>query len=314
MCGSYKKRGGSYNKSGTLAYLVVNVLFLHLDVKHYKMKKLILFFILSAIQVSAKCQVFGKMVDKIAQSTVQIFDSLSSGSGIIVRDSSRVFLITAKHVIFDQNTNYSSLNFENADILFYAKNFKSDRKNLIKVDFKKLLKDGLLICDDQMDICVVNLADIEKNNIIRYKEGVFRNNSIKYEQYFLSKESIIPKDSVHLGENVFIVGFPSSIGIPKIPQFDYEMPLLKRGSIAGISKKYNTIIVDCPVYHGNSGGPVFLERLDFEQYSIALAGIVIEFIPLINSTIQKKDLILETSSYSVIIPIEYALNLINKIK
>jgi V8-like Glu-specific endopeptidase len=86
---------------------------------------------------------------------------------------------------------------------------------------------------------------------------------------------------------------------------------LKRGSIASISDNYRTLIIDCPVYKGNSGGPVFLERKSFEKYSLKLIGIVIELIPFFNQTASKKDVAIQNSNYAVVTPIDYALKLMN---
>ena len=38
--------------------------------------------------------------------------------------------------------------------------------------------------------------------------------------------------------------------------------------------------------------------------------VVVEYIPLINPTVTKKDVYIETSSYAVVVPIEYANKLI----
>jgi len=257
-------------------------------------------------------QVFGNLIESNIQSTVIINTGVTEGSAILVRDTSRIFLVTAKHCLYKSLDNDSIFISNTAEITFYSKNFKDDKQNYILLDLSQLRKNNLLRSDKHLDICVVNIAKVDSGGGIKYNDGVHRmGQSVKYDQYYLSDESIVRKKDIFLGENIFLVGFPGSLGLKQIPQFDYEMPLLKRGAIASTSNKYNTIIIDCPVYHGNSGGPVFLERINFESYKIRLIGIVVEFIPLIMPTVSQNDLITETSSYAVVVPIEYALNLMN---
>src|SRR5438552_267375 len=56
--------------------------------------------------------------------------------------------------------------------------------------------------------------------------------------------------------DVFVFGYPSSIGLKNIPQIDYDRPLLIKGIVAGKNAKANTIVLQGFVYPGNSGGPV----------------------------------------------------------
>lgn len=256
-------------------------------------------------------QVFGDKIEKTIQSTVLIKIGSFSGSGILVQDTlQQIHLITAKHVLFDQEQNFKKLISDQAIIQFYAKNFKTDSVNYIFVDLKKLLLEGQVKTDSVMDIALVTLAKIDTNSLIHYVDGIERRgHNAKYFPYPLLDISITKVDDLFLGEDVIVVGFPNSIGLRQLPQFDYNKPLLKRGAIASISDNFKTFIIDCPVYHGNSGGPVFLERKSFDRYSLRLIGIAVEYIPLLNPTASQKDIAIETSSYAVVVPIKYAFRL-----
>lgn len=258
------------------------------------------------------CQVFGDKIERNIQSTVLIKIGSFSGSGILVQDSlQHIHLITAKHVLFDQKQYFKNLISNQAVIQFYAKNFKSDSVNYIFIDLKKLLLGGQVKTDSVMDIALVTLAKVDTNGLIHYVDGIERRGHYaKYFPYPLLDMAITKVDDLFLGEDVIVVGFPSSIGLRQLPQFDYNKPLLKRGAIASISDNFKTFIIDCPVYHGNSGGPVFLERKSFDRYSLRLIGIAVEYIPLLNPTASQKDITIETSSYAVVVPIEYAFRLI----
>lgn len=276
------------------------------------MRQLLIIIFILLIYRSADCQVFGNIIEKKIQCTVLIKIGKGTGSGVLVRDTTYISLITAKHVIFDEKKDFKKLISTQALIQFYAKDFRADSANYILLDLNKLISNKLMLVDSLNDICVIKLAKIVNKNTINYFQGVLRfGHGVKYYADYLDDKAIIKKSEIFLGEDVFIVGFPSSIGLQQTPQFDYDKPLLKRGAIAGISDNFNTFIIDCPVFHGNSGGPVFLERKSFEKYSLRLIGIVTQYIPVLNPTALKKDLTIQNSSYAVIVPIEYALKLLN---
>jgi hypothetical protein len=65
-----------------------------------------------------------------------------------------------------------------------------------------------------------------------------------------------------LGSDTISFGYPSSIGLQEMPQIDQNMPLLRKGIIAGINKQQGTLIVDSAVYGGDSGGPVTFRETD----------------------------------------------------
>lgn len=288
------------------------------------MKKVLIAIIFLLSYQNLYSQVFGNIIEENIQSTVLIKIGNESGSGIMVIDSNSIFLITARHVLFKEKTSKVELKQFYFLVEFYAKNLKNDDQNTILIDAKKLLKNKNLTFHKTQDICVVKIAELELpkkpeakivNSPVNYLDGVDRlGKSVNYSTFGLVKGKYLKKEELYLGEQVFTIGFPVSLGLKKIPQFDYDRPLLKRCSIAGLSDNYDTYTVDCHVYSGNSGGPVFLERTDFNSYSIKLIGITVEFIPFINETVSKKDLVVQTSSYAVIVPIDFAIELINNMK
>ena len=276
------------------------------------MKTIFTLLLLIILTKLADCQVQGEYIENQIQPTVLIEIGKYNGSGIIVGDRhDTVYLVTAKHVLFDEESRFKNLLDSEAKIHLHAKDFKSDKPTFFNLDLKYLLLNSMILVDSVHDICAVKIGIREVTGAMKYFNGISRTgHRANFIIYPLNNS--LNKNDLYLGENVFIVGFPSSIGLKQYPQFDYNMPLLKRGSIAGISFKYDNIIIDSPVYHGNSGGPVFLERKDFNSYKIYLIGIVSQYIPFISQTVFKKDLTKEVSSYGVIIPIEFCKKLIYK--
>ena len=94
------------------------------------------------------------------------------------------------------------------------------------------------------------------------------------------------------------------------------MPLLRRGIVAGKNQAAQTIIVDCPAYYGNSGGPVCHVELDGMRTEFTIIGIVSQFVPFVeqweNKTHRYSNMELSNSGYSIITPIDAMFDLIKK--
>jgi len=108
---------------------------------------------------------------------------------------------------------------------------------------------------------------------------------------------------VYVGNTVYVFGYPSSITRTN-PWLDIGIPLLRKGIIAGVNKTIKSIILDCPVFGGNSGGLV----LEVERYSTGFSsraiGIVTDYVPY-----QKESH--ENSGYSVVVPMDFVEELIS---
>jgi len=121
---------------------------------------------------------------------------------------------------------------------------------------------------------------------------------------------------VKLGDDAYVFGYPSSIGLRASPRFDYSKPLLRKGLIAGIYSEQATIIIDAPVYFGNSGGPVLeVEQAGFTELKFNIIGVVTEVIPFVETWENKQygyqNHNLSNSGYCVVEPIDFILELLS---
>lgn len=120
---------------------------------------------------------------------------------------------------------------------------------------------------------------------------------------------------VLISNEVYVFGYPASLGIKNRPQIDFSRPLLRRGAVAGKNDANQTIVLDCPVYYGNSGGPVIeAEQVDLTTRRFSVIGVVSEFVPFIETwyNIQHKfqNVNIENSGYSVVVPMDQVFELV----
>ena len=74
-----------------------------------------------------------------------------------------------------------------------------------------------------------------------------------------------------------------------------------------------TIIIDCPVYPGNSGGPVLeIDRENFMTTRFRIIGIVSEFVPWVSLSPGDKNPEISNSGYSIVTPLDAIRELLSK--
>lgn len=246
------------------------------------------------------------------------FKTGECGSGFLLEyNNEKLFLITAKHVLYKKYDN-NELILCGDFITIFAKDIDLSKNNPIKIDVN--LSKVKVNVSEVADICVVLLADLNKGDNqsggkINFHEGVKLFDPLANNTFVtVSNSNLIFFDKIHPSSDIFVLGYPVSIGISDKPQIDYDQPLVRKGIVAGKNHKNKTIILDCPVYPGNSGGlAVQPNTVDGQLYGII--GIVTEFIPYLEIMISLqhgyKNHNLENSGYSVLIPTDHILHLVN---
>lgn len=231
----------------------------------------------------------------------------SSGTGFFLRGKQFLYLVTAKHVLFNQDT--GALLSDTADLTSYREDPKITVATTMSLDLKTLNATGKIKFSSR-DVTVVLIGT--------YTHVSKNDNPISYFSEVSSKEThlniltgelsgLANFDNVLIANDVVIFGYPVSIGLADLPQLDYSRPLLRKGIVAGLNYSKHSIIIDCPSYPGNSGGPVIQLENDGIQRKYSVIGIVVEFIPFVatwtNNTITN-------SGYSVVEPIDSVLELL----
>jgi hypothetical protein len=129
----------------------------------------------------------------------------------------------------------------------------------------------------------------------------------------VSRDFIKTFAQVNVGNEVIVFGYPDSIGLQQIPQLDPSRPLLRKGIVAGENSINHSIVLDGPIYAGNSGGPVL--EIDHEPLGTRfwIIGVVSQFVPYddiwLNERQGYSNHTLLNSGYSVASPMDAVLQL-----
>ncbi len=225
-----------------------------------------------------------------------------NGTGFIIRDKmeegSFLYLVTAKHVLGKFNNSGNFIFKDDILNIYYHGDIYSEKFNGVSINLQNLWKSGNLAINNNSDVAICLIA-LAKDNKIIYVNNAHAKTIVQEKEVSLTtiqSDLLTKAKEVKIGNDVFVIGYPTSVGFENIPQIDYKKPLVKKGIVSGLNSKMNTIILDCELHNGNSGGPIFSYYPKTRK--IKLIGVVIQYVPLaINSVIVN-------SGYSVGTPIE----------
>lgn len=254
--------------------------------------------------------------DNLAYPVLITLDTGSSGSSFLLKTDKKIFLITAKHVLFDEQ---NQLRGKKAELICQTKDIEDESVINYKIDLDKVI----ILKHENADVAAIELGLIKEleepgSHYVQHHDGITvipsaPNNS--------GTVSVSAKDSTKLLKNVlisndvFLYGYPTSLGLKNTPQFDYSKPLLRKGIVANIYKTKGTIILDCPVYYGNSGGPVVEVSQNGLQFEHKIIGVVSQFIPFVEEWLNTKNGLVNTeflnSGYSVAVAMDKVFEMIN---
>ncbi len=234
-------------------------------------------------------------------------------SGVFINDTTKTFLVTAKHVFLDSLDKPWA---PTALLTAYPPDTKSYERTKMIIDLNFAIKTHALLIHPKQDIVAVQIGTADSSYIYYSPHIKLIENAAKGIVGARKKTTKTYEETL-IGNEIFIMGYPSALGInQEKKQFDYTRPLLRKGIVAGKYDSLKTIILDCPVYYGNSGSPVIQVDRSILETKYALVGIVIEFVPFDERFANEKFGLglpfWSNSGYSVAVPIESALELISK--
>jgi hypothetical protein len=253
--------------------------------------------------------------DNLAYPVLITLKNGSQGSGFFFNASKASFLVTARHVLFKEKTD-DLLDFE-AEIVSYAKDPREQGKNEFTPDLKALKENGEIKRHVDHDVAVIRIGVDDKlgQGILNVTKGVSIRQMAKSGILGVGENTVKRFSEVLTANQVFIFGYPTSLGLKTIPQIDYQKPLLRTGIVAGTNDQAQTIILDCPAYGGNSGGPVLeVEEEGLGSRKFRVIGVVSQFVPAVENWINVPHGYTNTnvynSGYAAATPMDFVLELV----
>ncbi len=255
--------------------------------------------------------------DNLAYPVFLNWNTGSTGSGFNLQHHNKTFFVTAKHVLFNSK---GELLGQNLKLVCQTKDINDDSTFEFDVNISHLFAKGLVYLHPNYDVAAFLLStanDKTNPNYFIPVEGVeiVKRSETSIVVSVLSSEAILFIDEVLVSNDIFLYGYPTSLGLKHSPQFDYSKPLLRKGIVSSVYKNMGTIILDCPVYYGNSGGPVVQVELVGNVYHHRVIGVVSQFIPYSENWQNLSNGIVHTeisnSGFSVAVAMNYVFEMLN---
>lgn len=252
--------------------------------------------------------------------SLSINEGKSKGSGFRLKYKGYNFIVSAKHVFYDESEKLYG------DMLI-ATCQASDGNGRLILQFH--LDEAKIFFSKTTDVCIILVGEnknLDSNQVPLKsdKSEKKRPSYLELEEYITVIEQNITSgvtsvdieatrnlNEIGIANEVFLMGYPTSLGLEKSKYFDVTKPLIRKGIISGVNIAEKTFIIDCPSYQGNSGGPIVEKG---EDGFFRVIGIVSEYIPYktewYNSREKIKNIEISNSGFSVCIPFDSITKLI----
>ncbi|HTD68430.1 MAG TPA: trypsin-like peptidase domain-containing protein [Candidatus Limnocylindria bacterium] len=262
---------------------------------------------------------FAEVPENISEFPVQIEIGGSMGSGFFVMTSNRVFLVTAKHVLFDIASTNRSLPLRGSTLSFSA--WSKAVYGTATYNIQHYYTNNEVRFSNDRDVAVVHFCDlVGTNKILGFElDYVTVNPNTNWFQG-MPYEQLRKIRDLSVAEDAYTFGYPVSIGsaLPGKRQLDSTRPLARKGIISDVDLRRNVIVIDMPVYFGNSGGPVLtvqkVRNVFPDSYHAAVVGIVSQFIPFEDVWVSQRynlpNVSWSNSGYAVVEPIDSVIALL----
>jgi S1-C subfamily serine protease len=236
----------------------------------------------------------------------------SAGSGFYLTTARDVFLVTATHVLFEPDRR--TLLGTQAEAMSYASDPKERTQAVFRLDMQALSDSGNIKIDNLHDVAVVRVARVTGEGLAMRSlplPGVMMRTVPKSGYVTAGTHSVKRFADVLVSNEVIVFGYPSSLGVTNIPQLDYFRPLLRKGIVAGTNEALKSLVLDCAVYPGNSGGPVVEVTRDSTGTRFKIIGVIIQYVPFAQGDATT---VLSNSGYAIAAGMDAVLDLVETFK
>ncbi|MFI5086944.1 MAG: trypsin-like peptidase domain-containing protein [Terriglobales bacterium] len=250
------------------------------------------------------------------------------GSGFFLDAGSEEYLVTARHIVFNESERVQPghahpLLCNKAELVSSSRDPKDKQKNRIQLDLRLLNGAGKVKAHATRDVVVVQIGVVQKNaggeqgvGVLTFIPGAQSASITASGLLDVGLSTVKRFDEVLTANDVYVFGYPSSIGIQQAPQIDYDSPLLRKGIVAGTNQSNKTIVLDCLTFFGNSGGPVLQAVHVGLAIRFSVIGVISQYVPVtetwMNTTVKYGYIQIHNSGYSIAEPMDGVLELIGK--
>ncbi|UFH52227.1 serine protease [Spirosoma sp. KNUC1025] len=244
------------------------------------------------------------LLDNLTYATLLSLDyGKSSGSGFFLKFNGEDFLITAKHVLFNDST----LRCKTLTVSSQNPRSVNEDSKMFELDMTQVP----VLYSKTNDVAAISFGVIENSNL---NSNINLIQAGTLETISIDQNSTRRIEEIGIANEVFLIGFPTSLIFQNSKHFDPGKPLLRKGIIGGINLEDNTFIIDCSTYYGNSGAPV-LELCEDNQ--LRVIGIASRYIPFVIEWRNNRETSVThpeylNSGYSVCVPMNSIFELISQ--
>lgn len=200
----------------------------------------------------------GQSVEQFYRCSVLLAGRNTTGSGFLFVAPQGVFLVTARHVLFNADGGLMD------NRLVVGPQFRpggAPNPPPLTLDLSLLQSLGEVRSHPRLDAAVVRLSRLAKaaGGHGEILDGVLATGNAPIGPWdgLLTAGDCLTFAGVREGAGAMLVGFPVSLtAILTTPGAQADIPLLRRGAVAGRYPAGSLIITDIPSLPGNSGGPV----------------------------------------------------------
>ena len=259
--------------------------------------------------------------DNLAYPVLITLKSGGKASGFFLNTQTAQYFVTANHVLVDDPTltdpaTHTYKPDAYIELLSYSRDPLDTKRNVTGLNLQQLQKDGHIRTNPSQDVVAITMGTMSATPSTTTRVPVSNVPGVTFKETATqgmlgaSVDAVKTLDQVLIGNDVIMFGYPTSLGLKQLPQLDPDRPLLRKGIVAGKNMQRHSLILDCPVYFGDSGGPVF--ELDREALGTRfwLIGMVKEYVPFAESS--RTFMIVNNSGYSVATPMDAVLELIRQ--
>ena len=185
---------------------------------------------------------------------------MPTGTGVLVKYRSVDFLVTNSHVAATPN-------------LFVRLNVRSPIRKSIRRSLDTLIAESgrPWMNAPKADVSILSISHLSWSSSDTLDHKAFGVSLFKTWDYLQE------------GDDLYVLGFPMQIGTA-----DHYSPVYRSGIIA-LKQNKGEFLIDCNIYPGNSGGPVFLRPAIYDDRADSNEGRQASFVGIVSAYIPYTD-------------------------